>query len=215
IGWWVLWRRVAGGLDRGQQLELSNKLAPPLLSGAAFKAARASGGKGKQKKGTKGATDGGINRQELAEMWRTVASLEQMPARSKEGLGDVALRNALAGRGDFAFWALGRLGARVPLYGPAEEVVARDKACGWLDRLLAADWQKHKEIALAVVQLARRCGDDARDIDQTLRARVIDKLTAVDTSAHMVMLVKEVTVLHEDEKAQLFGDTLPSGLRLE
>ncbi|MBW2535186.1 MAG: Hsp70 family protein [Deltaproteobacteria bacterium] len=127
IGWWVLWRRVSGGLNKARQLELSNRLAPELLSGAAIKAAGKAGKKGKGKKGKKGKggqSDGPtMNRQELAEMWRAVASLERLPATSKEGLGDVALRNAVAGRGDFAFWALGRLGSRVPLYGPVEEVV--------------------------------------------------------------------------------------------
>ena len=42
-----------GGLERGQQLELSGRLAPPLLTGAAQKAA-APAGKGKGAKGKKG-----------------------------------------------------------------------------------------------------------------------------------------------------------------
>ncbi|MBW2734156.1 MAG: Hsp70 family protein [Deltaproteobacteria bacterium] len=216
IGWWVLWRRVSGGLERGQQLELTNKLSQPLLSGAALKAAGAAGKRrsGKSKKAKKGGDEGGFNRQELAEMWRAVASLEHIPAISKEGLGDVALRNAVAGRGDFAFWALGRLGARVPLYGLIEEVVDREKAEGWLERLLALDWDKRRNVALAVVQLARLCGDTARDVNEVLRKTLLERLSAIECPGQLTRLIREVTVLGDAERAQLFGDNVPAGLRL-
>ncbi|MCK5797309.1 MAG: Hsp70 family protein [Deltaproteobacteria bacterium] len=224
IGWWVLWRRVSGGLERGQQLELTNKLSPALLSGAALKAAGAAGKRGGGKKGKKGKKGGkgqkggggdeGMNRQELAEMWRCVASLERTPVVSKEGLGDVALRNAVAGRGDFAFWALGRLGARVPLYGPLDEVVSKEKVEAWFERLLSVDWEKRKNIALAVVQLARLSSDPGRDLEEGLRQTVISRLEAIACPEALLRRVREVTVLGEAEKAQLFGDSVPTGLRL-
>jgi molecular chaperone DnaK (HSP70) len=210
VGWWVMWRRVSGGLSRGQQLELSNRIAPPLLTGAALKAA------GKAGKGKKGKRDDepGMNRQELAEMWRTVASLERVPASSKEGLGDVALRSAVAGRGDFAAWALGRFGARVPLYGPVEETVPRGKVEAWLDRLLGLDWSKQRGVALAVAQLGRLSGAPARDISERLRATLVDRLRASGAPESLVSLLTEVKVLQESERGQMFGDALPTGLRL-
>lgn len=218
VAWWILWRRVSGGLERGRQLELTNKLSPPLLSGAALKAAAASkktkGKKGKKNKKANAQTDGGINRQELVEMWRCVASLERIPAVTKEGLADIALRNAISGRGDFAFWALGRLGARVPLYGETRDVAKRDKVEHWLERLLALDWQKYKGVVLAVIQLARLSSDAERDISETLRHELISRLEAIDTSPNLVRLVREVTILDENEKSQLFGDVLPTGLRV-
>ncbi|MBK6847014.1 MAG: hsp70 family protein [Proteobacteria bacterium] len=197
VGWWVLWRRVAGGLDRGQQLELTNKLSPPLLSGAAA------------------AKKGGTHRQELAEMWRAVASLERIPAVSKIGLGDVALRGLLTGRGEAHYvWALGRLGARVPVYGPLDAVVPAANAERWLQRLLHADWTEQRAIVPAVVQLARRCGDPQRDLQEALRATVLTRLEAAGAPARLVQLVREITVLDEAEKGQLLGDRLPTGLRL-
>ena len=107
IGWWILWRRVSGGLERGQQLELTNKLSQPLLTGAAIKAlaggAKTGGKAGKAggKKGQKGSaksakekTQGHGQRTsrwyesaEVAEMWRAAASLERTPATSKGRLG--------------------------------------------------------------------------------------------------------------------------------
>ena len=217
VGWWILWRRVSGGLEKGQQLELTNKLSQPLLSGAAAKAAGTAGKKkgadrGKKGKGSRGET--GMNRQELAEMWRAVASLEHLPAVTKEGLGDVALRNAVAGRGDFAFWALGRLGARVPLYGPIGEVIGVDKADAWIERLLALDWEKRRGVPLALAQLARRCADPARDISVERRQEVTRRLSESECPEHLVRLVRDVVVLDDNEKGQLFGDSVPSGLRL-
>jgi molecular chaperone DnaK (HSP70) len=218
IGWWVLWRRVSGGLERGQQLELTNKLSQPLLSGAALKAAGAAGKRkgGKGGKGKKGKKGGGneMNRQELAEMWRAVASFEHVPAVTKEGLGDVALRNAMSARGEFAFWALGRLGARVPLYGPREDVISSAKVEGWLERLLSLDWETTRGASLAAAQLARLCGDDERDIDESLRQRVIAQMEKAAVPEALVRRVRELTVLDDAERAQLFGDTVPAGLRL-
>ncbi len=147
-------------------------------------------------------------------MWRAAASLERVPAVSKEGLGDVALRNAIAGRGDYGFWAVGRFGARVPLYGPVAEVISKEKVEGWIERLLAANWSKHHGITLTVAQLARLCGDAQRDIDEGLRNKVVDQLRAADCPSHLIDLVTQVTVLRDSEKAQLFGDSVPEGLRL-
>jgi hypothetical protein len=214
IAWWVLWRRVSGGLNRGQQLELCNKLSPALLSGAALKAAGKAGKKKKGKKGRKASDEPGMNRQELAEMWRAVASLERVPASSKEGLGDVALRNAVAGRGDFAYWALGRLGARIPLYGSVQEVISRDKAEAWLDRLLSLDWSKHRGIALAIAQICRLSGDEARDISEGLRGTLVQRLRTIECPESLVSLLTEVKMLQESERGQMYGDALPSGLRL-
>lgn len=215
VAWWVLWRRVSGGLNRGQQLELSNRLCPPLLSGEAVKAAQKSSKK--SKKGKKGGSDqpmSGLNRQELVEMWRTAASLERIPRTTREGLGDVALRNAVAGRGDFAFWALGRFGARVPLYGPTEETAARPKVEAWLERLLSLDWERQRGLALSVAQMARLCGDPARDIDEGLRVRLIERLRAIACPESVLSLLTEIQVLQELERGQMFGDALPTGLRL-
>jgi hypothetical protein len=147
-------------------------------------------------------------------MWRAVASLERLPPVSKEGLGDVALRNAVAGRGDFAYWALGRFGARVPLYGPVDEVVPREKVEGWLDRLLGLNWAQQKGVALAVVQLARLCGDSRRDIPDELRRTLVRRLQEIGCPENLVSLLLEVKVLQEAERAQMYGDALPAGLRL-
>ena len=109
---------------------------------------------------------------------------------------------------------MGRLGGRVPLYGSIEDVVGQAKVVAWIERLLSMDWGKHPRVALAMVQLARVSSDARRDVPEALRRTIIDRLNAIDTPEGLVRLVREVTVLDESEKAQLFGDTLPAGLRL-
>ena len=52
-------------------------------------------------------------------MWRAVASMERLVPSAKVKLGDALLERIEKGKEQaLALWALGRLGARVPLYGP-------------------------------------------------------------------------------------------------
>jgi hypothetical protein len=95
-----------------------------------------------------------------------------------------------------------------------EEVVSRAKAEAWLDRLLGQDWSQHKGVGLAVAQLARLCGDPERDVDEQLRRALVERLRSIQCPESLVGLLLEVKVLQESERAQMYGDTLPAGLRL-
>ena len=66
-----------------------------------------------------------------AEMWRTLASMERLPPSLKAKLGDALVERLEKDRKkdlEVSLWALGRLGARAPLYGPADAVVSADVA---------------------------------------------------------------------------------------
>ena len=114
--WWILWRRVAAGLSRPHHDEIHRRLAPFLLP----------------IKGTSPSRKAGRPKpepHELAEMWRCAAALEQLSPAIKEALGDALLKESpQGGPGAHVLWCLGRLGARVPLYGPANTVVLRETA---------------------------------------------------------------------------------------
>ena len=56
-------------------------------------------------------------------------------------------------------WALSRLGARVPLYGPLNAVVPASKVKEWVAPLLAWDWPEPDKAAFPLAQLGRRTGD--------------------------------------------------------
>ncbi|HEX2572517.1 MAG TPA: Hsp70 family protein [Polyangia bacterium] len=205
LEWWILWRRVSGGLVRTMQDELYKRIAPHFL--ADFKK------KGDRKDPSP---------QEAAEMWRTMASLERIAWNEKWKLGEVLLGRLEKKQKEAAqaAWALGRLGARVPLYGPIENVVSRHKAEKWVERLLKLDWNDPagKDIAFATAEIARASGDRGRDLDESLRQRVAARLGQVygqtPEGARLSRLVLEPLAFEAREERAAFGDALPIGLRL-
>jgi molecular chaperone DnaK (HSP70) len=205
VEWWVLWRRVAAGLNRAHHDEIHRRLVPFLLPPR--------GGTG-AKKPPRPKPVG----HELAEMWRCAASLERLPAALKESLG-AALTAGLdrPGRPAPALWCLGRLGARVPLYGPANTVVPPAAASEWTQQVLRLEDLGERERAdaiFALAQLARVSGDRARDLDDELRARVIARLEALGADVAAIRPVREYHELEAAQQGQVLGDALPVGLRL-
>jgi hypothetical protein len=203
LEWWILWRRLSGGLTRAMQDELGKRVFPHFLP---------------QK--TKSADRKAPSPQEAAEMWRTAASLERVHREEKFRLGE-ALWPRLerevqgGGKGTASAWVLGRLGARVPLYGPIENVVVRSKAEKWIERLLALDWSAApRELAWACAEIARASGDRGRDLEEPLRQRAAARLAALPDGARLAQLVLEPTELEAREERAAFGDALPVGLRL-
>jgi hypothetical protein len=193
--WFVLWRRVCGGLDASRQQELWAYLRPWLLE------------QGTGKKGA-GATPHGQD-----EMVRLACSLERLPAAEKVVLGDFVAKKL--GRGGLSsFWPLGRLGARVPLQGSTHDVVAPDVAARWIDRVLEHDLKTADGASFAVASLARMTGDRARDVDAGVRDRVVARLEKAHAAASWVRMVREVVPLSAEDEAQAFGEALPVGLRL-
>jgi molecular chaperone DnaK (HSP70) len=199
LEWWILWRRISGGLTRTQQDELYKRIAPHFLPSFAKKADRKA-----------------PSAQEAAEMWRCVASMERLFAKHKLELGDVLLGLLEKKKApQHAEWSLGRLGARVPLYGPVECVVGKNRAEKWLGRLLALEW-KSDGYAYAAAEIGRCSGDRARDLDEALRHRLAERLKASQPveGPRLARLVLEPVPREAREERMAFGDTLPSGLRL-
>jgi molecular chaperone DnaK (HSP70) len=202
LAWWITWRRIAGGMSNGQQEQIYDRIAVLTLPNP---------------KQQKKLTEIKASKQELAEMWRTVASMERLSTGSKLKLGDELMRrmDSRKGREDaLHVWALGRLGARVPLYGPLNAVVPTSKVREWLGTLLAWDWPEPDKVAFPLAQLGRRTGDRARDLDDELRARVAAAVRAMPGGERAAHLVEQVVALEAREERVALGDTLPAGLRL-
>ncbi len=202
--WWILWRRVAGGLNTGYQEQLWGRLAPTLLPGRA---------KGRKPTGPRPGA------QELTEMWRVAASLDRISEDTKLQLADALLKELRRSPPPYVLWALARIGTRVPLYGPLNTVVSRAAAEIWIDRLLESvqpgeNASLTNELAFALALLARKSGDRHRDIDERLRARVVHRLGQIGARQHLVRLVTEVAELDAAEQKIAFGEALPAGLRL-
>ncbi|HEY0251153.1 MAG TPA: Hsp70 family protein [Kofleriaceae bacterium] len=202
LAWWITWRRIAGGLVKGQQDQIFDRVGQLLLPGA---------------KQAKKLAEAKPSKQELAEMWRAAASMERVPIAVKAKLGDELITRMATpkGREDAThLWALSRLGARVPLYGPLNLVVPPAQIQTWMKSLLAWEWPEPDKVAFPLAQLARRTGDRTRDLDDATRAKLADLLRGLPGGDRAVVLVEQVVALEAREERVALGDTLPAGLRM-
>ena len=196
--WWTLWRRLAGGLQPSHQERILGDIAYEL---------QLPSGKGQKRKGPK--------KQGYADMVRLVGTLEQLPAVRKVEVGGWLLeRLQTKGESPQTWWAVGRLGARVPLYGSAHHVVPREVVLEWLEQVLALNWKNVQPAAFAAAMLARLSGDRERDLDRSARERVAQRLRAAKAPASWVSMVQEVIQLNAADEQRVFGESLPPGLRL-
>jgi hypothetical protein len=212
--WWVLWRRVAGGLSAGQQ----TTLAEPLV--AAMKSRLRAAGAINQHKDSPFQ----YRPHESAEVWRVLGSLELLRLQQKVELGQTILellpREKPAATVNAAMFALGRLGARVPVYGPLNAMVAVEVVEEWVGRLTRLLETKVVEIEkgemlFPLVQMTRRTGDRYRDVGEEARGRVIALLEEREAPGHFVELIREGGELGVEEQRMTFGEALPRGLRIE
>ena len=206
--WWVLWRRLAGGLTAGQQATL----ADPLV--ADWRLFLRKGGVGVR--GRHATFQFGPH--ESAEVWRLLGSLELLKPTVKAELGSMLLdrlpREKIGQVRDAIFFALGRLGARAPVYGPLNALIDATTAGEWARRLIALNPPGEKA-TFAAVQLTRKTNDRWRDVNDDIRSEVLAWLESRGTAGHLVELVRQGGALAEHEQRDVFGETLPRGLRIE
>jgi molecular chaperone DnaK (HSP70) len=205
VEWWVLWRRVAAGLARSHHEEIYRRLVPFLLPAKGVNPAKKLGRLKPEA-------------HEAAEIWRCAAALERLGADLKQPLGDVLAKEAARPLlPNHVLWCLGRIGARVLLYGPANTVVAPEHAGRWARILLDRDFAPGRETSdaiFALAQLARVSGDRARDLDDRLREEVLARLVALGADEATLSPVRELRELEVTQQGQALGDALPVGLRL-
>jgi DNA-K related protein len=203
--WWILWRRVAAGLSRQHHDETYRRIAPFLVP---VKGSSPSKKAGRPKP----------EPHELAEMWRCAASLERLAPEAKEGLGEQLIKELVRpSPGGYALWCMGRLGSRVPLYGPANTVVRTETVERWIMVLLNRHYAPGRETSdaiFALAQLARFSGDRARDVSDQVRKQVLQRLESLGADEGVMLPVREYRELEATQEGQALGDSLPIGLRL-
>jgi molecular chaperone DnaK (HSP70) len=193
--WWILWRRVAGGLAPGQQRQFIQDLTP-----LAF---------------PKKTDKGGVSAQEKLEIWMAMANMERLLAKDKAKWGRGLLAEMTPKKAKPQhFWALSRIGARELLYGPADRVVAPETAGEWCRALVGTDWRNPKPVAAALAQMARLTGDRVRDLSETDLALALEWLETHDFSEPYRRMLETVVPIETREETAIFGESLPSGLIL-
>lgn len=188
IEWWIFWGRVAGGLNRNQQVDIYQRISPFLLPKSGKKAPR-------------------TNTSLLREMWRTAASLELLPVGAKTELGEAIVRKIKAGDyRESELWCLSRIGARKLFYGPINLVAPPVVAARWVEALLHVE-----KAAEAMALIARRTEDPVRDLAPHTVAAVRKRLETLPGGERYIPILEGE---EEDESARgrIFGEELPSGL---
>ncbi len=202
--WFVMWRRIAGGLPAGCQQALAEPLVAVLRNFS--RQFRATGHGNLPFSGHEG-----------AEMWRLLGALELLPAAAKAEIGWLILellsKQKFKSQRSALLWALARIGAREPSYGPLNCVVHTDIVAEWLEQLLKLD-APDPHFHFAVMQLSRRTGDRFRDLPDRLRSRVAEWLRKHAAKERLIELVLKGGKLARDEAEAVLGDRLPLGLRL-
>ena len=208
--WWTIWRRVSGGMSAGQQSHA--------LAGMEKELAASRPGRAKKRRKGKGAVALSAKRlapRERIELLMAAASFERVDAGRKERLAEHVLGPIAKGKaGRQELWVLSRLGARRPLYGPANLVVPPERVLPWIDALLESERPAKGAVAETLVSLGRRTGDRARDIAEEARGRIRGRLESDGAGAHRIEALDEPLALDRDDAAALFGESLPPGLVL-
>ncbi len=203
---WILWRRISGGLGAGQQ----QALAEPLIGPIRALHRQLTTGKGR-------GADLSFASRETAEMWRLLGALEMLPVEMKIELGAMLLellpKPKIEPVRQPIIWAVGRIGARVPMYGPLNAIVPPEIAAEWIEQLMDIAGED-AETPLAVMQIARRTDDRYRDLSDKLRREACDFLADSGASRHFLELVRTAGSLDSSEQGLVFGESLPKGLRL-
>ncbi len=190
---YVLWRRVAGGLERQRQEQI---LAPEV--------------------------DKIRTQKKVApELIRLAGSLERLPIQTKTELANLFIDAAsnLARENKHCGPYLGALGhilSRAPLYAGPETVVSPDLVERAYEALRTLDWAAPElaEVQTLFLRAARVVGSRSFDLPKALRQRIAAKLEHAGVSPQRTGKLKEFTPVGGAERISLHDESLPPGLIL-
>lgn len=193
---YVLWRRVAGGLDRARQAAV---LDPEL---SRLREAK----------------------NPPSDLVRLAGSLERLdPAMKRELAGLLLARGAaLAREGGHAapfFAALTSLLSRTPLYAGPETVLPAAMVEDAFEALRDLDWSAGSgssggELSILFLRAARLTGDRHLDVPNPLGKEIFSKLEKAGVAPLKLRPLREVIAIAQADRALLFGESLPSGISL-
>ena len=194
----ICFRRVAGGLNKGQQIQLASELIGSILD----------------KKTGKVEVKRKADVYVYSEKLRALASLERLEVGYKTRLGDALVERLLhLSQAGYDYWALGRIGARHLVYGSAGQVIPKETCSKWIEKLLKLPCQDENRESLIFVfqQLARKTHQRELNLSEELIQKILQKYP----DAGLEKWLLEEHVVSSDEQEQIFGDQLPAGIFLD
>ncbi|OGR28101.1 MAG: molecular chaperone DnaK [Desulfobacterales bacterium RIFOXYA12_FULL_46_15] len=194
LEWWIFIRRIAAGLNAGQQRQFYQDVSAS-LTGSRNKAR--------------------LSLQEEVELWMVAGNMERFLVKDKISLAKfLILQLKPAKKQDNLFWALSRIGARELLYGSVDRVVPEKEVVKWLNQIMGKVWHQNDPVENMVVQMARKTGDRTLDIDSESRKKVIEWLGTRNAKEGYIAIINEKTEIAASERSIQFGEQLPAGLVL-
>jgi molecular chaperone DnaK (HSP70) len=188
---YVLWRRVAGGLNRERQMAI---VAPEL---------------------SRIRTQPNVP----AELVRLAGALERIEVSTKSELVERFLQSAhtIAVRKQHAapyLVALGLLLNRSPLYAGPEFVLSPDLVEKAYDALSDLDWAEPALFEIQTLFLRAACivDDQKIDLPKTLRDKIASKLQKAGVAPTKLARLRSFVPVAATDRANLFGESLPPGL---
>lgn len=191
----IFYRRIAGGLNKGQQLQLMNEVMPDLRAG-----------KLEVKKG---------ETYQYYEKLRTFSSLELLDSVSKMKVGNALLERMQKGIGTEAdYFALARIGARHLAYASFSHLISLKIVEQWIEKLLVIKNLDVGKSAFLFSQLAKKTDLREFNLPDELIEKILKHFEGTDYFNLLRKSLLEVSSLSENEQAAIFGESLPIGLSL-
>lgn len=189
--WWILWRRVAGGLSKTQQEQIYSRIFPLIRKGEA----------------------------PSAEIYLLAASLERIDMLQKVRLGQYLVQQISSGKKqhiDQKIWALARISSRIPLYAEPQAIVRPSFIENWADGLKELDLRQppYSRLMHFYAQAGRVVGDREFDISSNLRRDFLQRLKEARATSDYVDPVNKLIPVATKDQTRLFGESLPAGLWL-
>jgi hypothetical protein len=190
--YYIMWRRVCGGLGRGAQEELYAEALPALRTHV----------------------------KQASEAFQMASSLEFLPLDKKHELLGLLLQGAFLKMDRHCepyLWSLGRLLSRRPLYAGEDAVMPPSAVEGCYLMLREWDWKapNHRYIPTLFGLACRRTDNRALDVPPELRRRVLAMMIAAGARESLVEQVREYVPVKREDLNILFGEALPSGLAIK
>ena len=191
--WWIMWRRIAGGLSRERQDLLLARILPALRKGDL----------------------------DSPELYLLAGALERADLGQKMRLGQLLTQQLAAGRRqhqDARLFALARVASRSPLYGGPETVVAPEVVARWwleLRPLATAAAARGSRLPLFLASAGRLVGERSLDLTDGLREEFVTVLRQFGAGDDLIRPLREVIPVSGAAREAQFGESLPLGLSLD
>jgi len=187
----LMWRRLAGGLDRARQTALLQEALPVLRQ----------------------------TKKPSAELVRMAGALERVGQSLKKELVEIFLERAvtLANEGGYSdpyFVALGQLLNRALVYAGPEAVVPPHLVEETFAATKDLDWKKLPELQNLFLLAARMLDNPHLDLPDGVRKKIAAKLIKSGIAPIRAARIKKFEPIEQIDAISLFGESLPPGLVL-